>query len=136
MDRRPLHIPLTRRPLNVPPAALTRRPLVLPTAPVQAPLGPALAPRARHPFAGPPPLAIEDWPEVVYGFHPTQTALDGGGCVIAVKRGQSGYYEVSSEIDPFARNRSNGVTQDIAEAVIRAAWAPDGPVWHHKGGTF
>lgn len=146
MERRPLGAPLARRPLNitrnmlmsvVTPVPLLRRPLVPPTLEhdptpkVPAPVAPAPSGRTRHPMAGPAPLPVEQWPDRVYGYHP----LLPDAQVICIRRDVPGYSEVSSEINPHARNREMGVSEEIAEAVIRAAWAPGGTVWH-KGYTY
>lgn len=139
MERRPLNAPLVRRPLNAPPAPLTRRPLVPPTPPVQAPQGPALAPRTRHPFAGVAPLPVEQWPERVYGYHPLLPPDDVFPRVVCVFREYPGrdipgFTIVSNLTEPYTSNREVGVTEEVAEAVIRAAWAPDGIVW--KRGSY
>lgn len=73
-----------------------------------------------------PLLPIEEWPDRVYGYHPLMTDT----VVVCVRRDFPGYVEVSSEINPIARNRQMGITQDVAEAVIRTAWQPGGHVWH------
>ena len=81
--------------------------------------------RPRHPLAGIKPLPREQWPDRVYGYHP----LHPEATVICIQRDIPGYYEVSPEINPYQRNRELGIEQEVAEAVIRAAWASRGHAW-------
>jgi hypothetical protein len=70
-------------------------------------------------------LPIDQWPDRVYGYHP----LLETSTVICIRRDTPGYWEVAPDINPLARNRAMGVSEDVAQAVIRAAWAPGGHVW-------
>lgn len=122
---------MERRPLTLLPPPMPRRPLILPATPppvrTRRPLTP-LQPMQRHPLAGISAPPIELWPDRVYGFHPTLPP-DSQGYVICVKKDTQGYYEVSPEIDPLARNRDMGIDQTLAEAIIHAAIAPGGRVY-------
>lgn len=133
MERRSLNLPVsrTRRPLVLPPIAVAtvpRRALTLPAVPA----------RPRHPLAGPPPLPVEQWPDKVYGYHPL-LPMDEPHIICVYKsvpgHGIPGHTEVSPEINPLARNREMGISEGIADAVIRAAFAPNGPAWA-KRSTF
>lgn len=90
---------------------------------VRRAIPPAVAP--RHPLAGIAAPPVEQWPDKVYGYHP----LLPDAVPVCIQRDTPGYSEASSEINPYARNREMGIDQDLAEAIIRAAWAPGGHVW-------
>lgn len=77
----------------------------------------------HYPLAGVAP-PVETWPRQVYGFHPRFPTQP-----ICIQRETPGYYEVSPEIDPVARNREKGVDQALAEAIIQVAFAPGGHAW-------
>lgn len=108
---------MERRSLSTAPPPMRRRSLALAT-PTSVSTRRSLAPSRL--------LSIEEWPDRVYGYDP----MLPHAVPICIVRDQRGYYEVSPEINPLARNREMGVEQDLADAVIRAAFAPGGHVWY------
>lgn len=121
MERRQLMPP--------PPQPIERRPLAAPVAlpVVRRSIHPVAndAPPARHPMAGMAAPPVEDWPDRVYGYHP----LMPDNIPVCIRREVPGYSEVTPEVNPLARNREMGIDEALAEAIIRAAWLPNGHAW-------
>lgn len=134
----------TRRVIQ-PPQAVTPR---LAINPPRAPLAPprlAIQPRTQaraaiQPRAPNVTLTEATWPETVYGINPNASKEDWYR-IIVVKRVDDTiqnfkFFEVSSEMDYKVRNRLAGVTEEVAEEVIRRVCSrPNGAIWAKAYGT-
>lgn len=120
-----------RRPMPPLAPTPTRRPLV-PLAPPPAPQAPSPSLRRHAPL---PTAMTRDkapylppglWPARVFGRHPVT------GEVIAIQHRVAGYFQLGDQVNPIERNRQNGVPEEVAQAVIDAAFRETedgGTVW-------